>query len=100
VPMEVRRWEKAAHLKDNTGDRNGGGSDVRIGDYVELDRPAGLQGRELEAEQKKDFQPPFREQRSPPSNIGWTHAWGLMNWGKKAGSWGQGVDGLKDRKKE
>lgn len=100
VPLEVRRWEKASHLKDTETEIGGDGSDVQMGGYVELDRPAGLQGKETEGGVGKDFHPPFREQRNPPSNIGWTHAWGMMNWGKKAGAWGQGVDGLKDRKKD
>ena len=43
---------------------------------------------------------PFRRSEEPPPKFSWTHIWGTMKWGKKAGAWGQGVDGLKDRKKE
>ena len=43
---------------------------------------------------------PFRTAREPPPKFSWTHVWGTMTWGKRAGAWGQGVDGLKDRKKE
>jgi hypothetical protein len=42
----------------------------------------------------------FRRSSEPPPKIGWTHIWGTTIWGKKAGSWGQGVEGLKDRKKD
>ncbi|KAI4285339.1 MAG: hypothetical protein L6R38_000764 [Xanthoria sp. 2 TBL-2021] len=43
---------------------------------------------------------PFRTSKDPPPKIPWTHAWGMMKWGKKAGSWGQGPDGLGKRKAE
>ncbi|KAH0255379.1 hypothetical protein KCU91_g17500, partial [Aureobasidium melanogenum] len=42
---------------------------------------------------------PFRRSEEPPPKFSWTHVWGTVKWGKKAGAWGQGVDGLKDRKK-
>ena len=43
---------------------------------------------------------PFRKAVEPPPQIGWTHIWGTVKWGKRAGAWGQGVQGLKDRKKD
>ncbi|KAI4247936.1 MAG: hypothetical protein L6R42_009459 [Xanthoria sp. 1 TBL-2021] len=43
---------------------------------------------------------PFRTSKDPPPKIPWTHAWGMMKWGKKAGSWGQGPDGLGKRRAE
>jgi protein AFG1 len=43
---------------------------------------------------------PFRTQSEPPPKISWTHIWGTgVQWGKKAGAWGKGVEGLKERKK-
>lgn len=42
---------------------------------------------------------PFRTASEPPPKIGWTHAWGMMKWGRKAGPWGKGVEGLDERKK-
>lgn len=42
---------------------------------------------------------PFRTASEPPPKIGWTHAWGMMTWGKKAGAWGKGVEGLVERRK-
>lgn len=43
---------------------------------------------------------PFRTSKDPPPKIPWAHAWGMMKWGKKAGSWGQGPDGLGKRRAE
>ena len=43
---------------------------------------------------------PFRTSQEPPPRIGWVHAWGMMTWGKKAGAWGKGVEGLQDREKK
>ena len=41
---------------------------------------------------------PFRRSEKPPPRFNWTHAWGMALWGKKAGAWGQGPQGLADRK--
>ena len=43
---------------------------------------------------------PFRTATEAPPKISWTHAWGMMKWGRKAGAWGRGPEGLKDRLKE
>ncbi|KAL5120519.1 hypothetical protein ACEQ8H_001537 [Pleosporales sp. CAS-2024a] len=43
---------------------------------------------------------PFRTHPDAPPKIDWTHVWGTVKWGKKAGAWGKGVDGLEDRKVE
>ncbi|KAL1296875.1 hypothetical protein AAFC00_004490 [Neodothiora populina] len=43
---------------------------------------------------------PFRTSTEPPPTFSWTHIWGTMKWGKKAGAWGQGVDGLDARRQE
>ncbi len=42
---------------------------------------------------------PFRTSREAPPKFGWEHAWGLIRWGKKAGAWGKGVEGLEERGK-
>ena len=42
---------------------------------------------------------PFRTSQEPPPKISWVHAWGMMTWGKKAGAWGKGVKGLRERDK-
>lgn len=43
---------------------------------------------------------PFRTSTEPPPKFSWTHAWGMMRWGKKAGTWGKGVEGLEEREKK
>ncbi|KAI9708017.1 MAG: hypothetical protein M1820_004221 [Bogoriella megaspora] len=43
---------------------------------------------------------PFRKSMEPPPKFSWTHIWGTMKWGRKAGAWGKGVDGLKERRRE
>ena len=43
---------------------------------------------------------PFRTHPDAPPKFSWTHTWGLMTWGKKAGAWGKGVEGLEEREKE
>ncbi len=42
--------------------------------------------------------PPLPTNRHPnPPKFSWVHAWGMTRWGKKAGKWGQGVDGLEKK---
>ena len=40
---------------------------------------------------------PFRTAQEPPPKFGFVHAWGMMRWGRKAGLWGKGVEGLAER---
>ncbi|KAF3007723.1 hypothetical protein E8E13_009731 [Curvularia kusanoi] len=42
---------------------------------------------------------PFRTTADPPPKFSEVHAWGVTSWGKKAGAWGKGPEGLKERKK-
>ena len=63
----------------------------------------GNEGAPSESRDEKLFRhgaSPFRTAQEPPPKIGWTHAWGMMRWGKKAGAWGKGVEGLEDRRQE
>lgn len=98
LPIEVRRWERSSGLsplrsKQTTTVKG----DVKLGGSIELDKPAGLQENEIE-EREKIAASLFREEREPPPKICLAHAWGMMKWGKKAGPWGQGPDGLDQRK--
>lgn len=43
---------------------------------------------------------PFRTTADPPPKFSEAHAWGVTTWGKKAGAWGKGVEGLKERRKD
>lgn len=42
---------------------------------------------------------PFRTVDSVPPKIWATHVWGTVKWGKRAGAWGKGVEGLEERRK-
>ena len=42
----------------------------------------------------EDTASPFRTTSEPPPKFSWVHAWGMTKWGKKAGRWGEGTDGL------
>jgi protein AFG1 len=99
LPLEVRRWERPNSPILEALKGSSSGSDVKLGPSFELDKPAGLQGKQLEEIEKRSHGP-FREEREHPPQIGGWHAWGIAKWGKKAGSWGQGPDGLGSRKKE
>ncbi|KAJ9655734.1 hypothetical protein H2198_005440 [Neophaeococcomyces mojaviensis] len=59
---------------------------------------------DLQRTEKEDVQfrhggSPFRTSAEPPPKFGWQHAWGMMTWGKKAGDWGKGVDGDRNKVK-
>ena len=43
---------------------------------------------------------PFRTSLELPPKFSWVHAWGMMKWGRKAGAWGKGVDGLDEKGRE
>jgi predicted ATPase len=98
LPLESRHWERASvtskqpsrlapspeSLPPNTK--------ILSKDEVEKDRQ-----KEME-DMFKHGASPFRTHPDAPPKFSWTHAWGMMTWGKKAGAWGKGVEGLKERK--
>ena len=81
---DVRRWEGAREdLGGNTPTQGGSHSD--------------------EISEKDLFRhgaSPFRTSQEAPPKFGWEHAWGLIKWGKKAGAWGKGIEGLEQRGKQ
>jgi hypothetical protein len=92
---DVRHWEKkidasepAAKSQDsetlNSGESMGSARDISEKEDEVLFRHGAS---------------PFRTDSDPPPRIQPEHAWGMVQWGKKAGPWGKGVEGLKDRKK-
>ena len=40
---------------------------------------------------------PYRTRTDPPPKFGWQHAWGMVTWGRKAGEWGKGVEGRREK---
>lgn len=81
---DVRRWE---------------GGREELGSHP----PAqGVSRPEEESSQKELFRhgaSPFRTSQEAPPKFGWEHAWGLIKWGRKAGAWGKGVEGLEEKVK-
>lgn len=81
---DVRRWEGG---RDDLGSHN----PMQEVPRAEED----ISQREL----FKHGASPFRTSQEPPPKFGWEHAWGLIKWGRKAGAWGKGVEGLGERGK-
>lgn len=94
VPRQVRRWEKFGGHGSTTHDEMVGESEVR----PRLEQINGVASRP--DAMTTSMTSPYRVSREPPPKIGWTHAWGMMKWGRKAGAWGQGVEGLEERGKK
>ncbi|KAK5171354.1 uncharacterized protein LTR77_004498 [Saxophila tyrrhenica] len=88
LPAEVRRWERAVG-EDAPSSPGEGQSDVSVGE-------AAVDETRDESMFKRGGSP-FRTSEEPPPKFSWVHAWGTMQWGKKAGAWGRGPEGLKDR---
>ncbi|TKA27237.1 hypothetical protein B0A50_04574 [Salinomyces thailandicus] len=116
LPVEVRRWERsvareeaaaAATQPELRDDSAPGSSDVAMGPAVgdesrpaESFRPAGGKRGTGTGDGGGDgVASPFRTAREPPPKLSWTHVWGMMRWGPKAGAWGKGVEGLEERDK-
>ncbi|MCJ1225122.1 hypothetical protein MMC12_001771 [Toensbergia leucococca] len=87
VEKRIRRWEG-----DTVAEREGPGGMEAVASS----------GRTIESEEDlfRHGASPFRKNVEAPPKIGWEHAWGMMRWGKKAGAWGKGVEGLKERKRK
>jgi protein AFG1 len=101
LPIEVRRWERSSSSNLSPSQNPPPISDdVRMGEFAELDRHAGLQRRNPIDESSRGCDISGQEKLYLPPKFNWTHAWGMIKWGKKAGSWGQGPEGLEDRKGE
>lgn len=114
LPASVRRWERAVlpaspsasvFVADRgavVGERGveGLGEGGVVGGFGEgIGRSAGVDERQDEVMFRHGASP-FRTAQEPPPKFSWTHIWGTMKWGKKAGAWGQGVEGLEERKME
>lgn len=110
LPRESRRWEgtlgdvlKGIEASEaSTASRANGGAETLGGG---VSHGEGMNSaRDLNEKQDEIMfrhnASPFRTSTEPPPKFNWTHVWGTVKWGKKAGAWGQGVEGLKDRKKE
>lgn len=95
VSRDVRRWEG----DDRQGLQSGSGGVMK----QEVDAAVFGQddGDEMEGTENlfRHGASPFRTSQEPPPKFAWVHAWGMMKWGKKAGAWGKGPEGLEEKKK-
>ncbi|KAI4167927.1 MAG: hypothetical protein LQ343_006797 [Gyalolechia ehrenbergii] len=82
LSKEVRRWENSAIT----------------GAVKQLDGKVNTETTKEEAFFRHGASP-FRTSLEPPPKISWTHAWGMMKWGKRAGAWGRGPQGVEERHK-
>ncbi|MCJ1283578.1 hypothetical protein MMC26_002909 [Xylographa opegraphella] len=95
VGREIRRWE------GNQTELNVEDSGERHHDNINAATPDEV-GEATNDDNKSIFRhraSPFRTSQDPPPKIPWVHAWGMMTWGKKAGAWGKGPEGLQERSK-
>lgn len=92
VPRHVRQWEKFAD--GFTGD--GTEAAMRANERPE---PEATKEEDKEGTNHARMTSPYRVSSDPPPKIAWTHAWGMMQWGRKAGVWGKGIEGLDERGK-
>lgn len=95
LPQEVRRWEQSTQVASSevsqAGKHTSAESEIVMGGSIPDDtRPA-------ESFRQPSSSSPFRTSKEEPPKISWTHVWGTTKWGKRAGAWGQGPEGLKDR---
>ncbi|KAF2223605.1 AFG1-like ATPase-domain-containing protein [Elsinoe ampelina] len=100
LPKEVRRWERA--IGEIPVPSMGRVEEI-VEDEVQGDVVMGKSRGVDEQQDEVMFRhgaSPFRVAREPPPKFSWAHVWGTVKWGKRAGAWGQGPEGLKDRKKE
>ncbi|KAI4107729.1 MAG: hypothetical protein L6R37_001414 [Teloschistes peruensis] len=90
LDAKVRRWEgfraNKVYTHDSSERQAEPQSDVKV------------HGREDKTLFRHEASP-FRTSQDPPPKISWTHAWGMMKWGKKAGAWGRGPEGLEGKRK-
>ena len=95
VAKDVRRWEGPFdELKDGI---------TREQENFEKVAPDEGMGKDSDDTREGLFKhraSPFRTSQEPPPKISWVHIWGNMKWGKRAGAWGKGPEGLQERKKK
>ncbi|KAI7174479.1 hypothetical protein KC352_g24414 [Hortaea werneckii] len=98
LPAQVRRWERSVSERSDHGLQSALESDVSAAKASDV-----VMGEAVMDESRPDESfkhgatSPFRTSREPPPKFSWTHVWGMMRWGPKAGAWGKGVEGLKER---
>ncbi|KAI7182267.1 hypothetical protein D0869_05268 [Hortaea werneckii] len=98
LPAQVRRWEQSVSERSDHGLHSALGNDVSAVKASDVAMGEAVMDESRPDESfKHGATSPFRTSREPPPKFSWTHVWGMMKWGPKAGAWGKGVEGLKER---
>lgn len=102
LPVASRHWEQSHddRLKEAAIEYN---RSKEIASSTSSEEALGGNREVNEAEDEVLFRhgaSPFRTQPGPPPKFREDHVWGVLKWPKKAGAWGQGVEGLKNRDKD
>lgn len=109
VPASLRRWERLETLAPSLSPLSIAEEQVSVeqkGKLLLMDannrRTEQVSGSNNNREEEvfRHGASPFRTSAEPPPKFSWTHAWGMMRWGKKAGTWGKGVEGLEEKGKK
>ncbi|KAF1960235.1 hypothetical protein CC80DRAFT_523372 [Byssothecium circinans] len=102
LPREMRHWERAASTAAAAAVNSSRTENIEKGEAVEGGRGDGnVKTGELRPEEMFAHDAsPFRTASDAPPKIQWTHVWGTVKWGKRAGAWGKGVEGLEERRRE
>ncbi|KAF2196607.1 hypothetical protein GQ43DRAFT_426241 [Delitschia confertaspora ATCC 74209] len=95
LPRELRHWEGPVSLpRSNTKSSS---QPVLQNAKFSIGSPKSAQSDTNTAESgSSDMYP---SQTNPPK-ISLMHIWGTTKWGRRAGTWGKGVEGLEDRKRK
>lgn len=105
LPREVRRWENPPppasnhhhHHQETTPETT---TTTTATSETRKIHAAAQEQPNSEEEEHPLFRhnaSPFRTSRDAPPRFASTHAWGMVKWGRKAGVWGLGVEGVGER---
>lgn len=109
LPMESRHWEYSTTRSTDANSSLNSASPAPAPAPAAQGLPPNvkiLSREELEKDKQRELEDmfahgasPFRTHPDAPPKFSWTHAWGMMTWGKKAGAWGKGPEGLGERER-
>jgi protein AFG1 len=95
LPLELRHWERSASSSEEPA------TEASVPPNITSQTSNESVSQKIETQEHvfAHGASPFRTSSEPPPKFNWTHAWGTIKWGKKAGVWGVGVEGVEERKR-
>ena len=113
LPREMRGWEGSVESRSVPGVKveeevrvevegdvaMGGSMEDGTRDERSFKRQA-QQQRKQESESLASASPFRNPEAAPPPKLDEAHVWSLGRWGKRAGAWGKGIEGLEERRRE